>query len=96
MESNTSLRHGHIDQIDKIKILIFFKRMSRVQSVIIEKDIYPTLRSAKTVLKQMGFKSKKVDEKENTWRFRQEEPWKFDYFRTKRVSPGVTFIIGFR
>jgi hypothetical protein len=64
----------------------------KVQSVIFDKTKY-TLKEAKKWLKENNYKMPKVDEKENTLRFRQEDPDEvekmgFTEYRTKDLGNG--------
>lgn len=68
--------------------------MSKVQSVVFEKDAGWTLSKAKKWLKANDFKTD-VDEKPNTYRFRQFEPSKRYTFRTKNFGNGILAVIGF-
>lgn len=70
-----------------------------VQSVIVKKKFFPTIRSAKSVVKSLGFNPeyKPVDETKNTYRFRQFEPPPRNsvkyYVFTKPFSPAINLII---
>ena len=49
-------------------------KQTDVQTVILSKERFPTLESARKWIREHGFEDKKVDEKPNTWRFRQFPP----------------------
>lgn len=67
---------------------------TEIQSVIFKKD-KATLSEAKDWLREHDFKKVAVDEKENTYRFRQQRPSKFkhDSFRTIELTEGVEAVI---
>ncbi len=68
-----------------------------VQTVILSKERFKSLMRAKEwVQGQRGLKSGKVDETESSFRFRQRDPGDFKpgSFRTKKISEGVTIVIG--
>lgn len=65
-----------------------------VQSVVFHKDKYSKAK-AKKWLKEHNFKHYGVDEKENTLRYRQENPKKYKKYYTKTVEPDVLYIIGY-
>lgn len=65
---------------------------SSVQSLIFSKEAFDK-DSAKTWAKKHGFKSG-VDEKEGTYRMRQQNPKKFAIMRTKSFGKGIKAIIG--
>ena len=67
---------------------------SIVQSIIFDKNKY-TVEKAKKWLKSHGYKYGDVDEKQHHIRFRQVEPGKFKYFRTKEIADGIKLILGF-
>ena len=73
-----------------------------VQSVVLKKEQYPTLKSAEKEVKalefKLRFKNKGVDETLNTWRFRQEAPSKFNpkSYRMKEIKKGVLLVIGYK
>jgi hypothetical protein len=71
------------------------KAGGKVQSVIFDSEKW-TLADAKAWLKDHDFASPKVDETENSYRFRQAEPGGFKRFVTKKVPgvDGVKFVIG--
>jgi hypothetical protein len=68
---------------------------SDVQSVIFDKDKW-TIETAKEWLANHDFKSNKVDEKEDTYRFRQQDPSGFKRFRTISGGDGINLIVGFK
>jgi len=68
--------------------------LSEIQSLIFEKSKF-TADQARSWLKTNKFKHDKIDEKEDTFRFRQKQPSLFDRFRTKELKPGIKAIIGF-
>jgi hypothetical protein len=72
-----------------------FNEESVIQSVIFDKDNW-SLTDAKKWLKDHDFKTS-VDEKENTFRFRQKEPDQFSSFRTSdEKKPGLKFVYGIK
>lgn len=74
-----------------------------VQSLIFDKEQFPTRESAIEWAERNDMRSDKVDETENTFRLRQREPSDFrpdgfgpgEQFRTIRLRPGVQAVIGF-
>lgn len=69
--------------------------LSEVQSIIFDKDIF-TKDRAVSWLKDHDFKASKFDEKEETFRFRQQSPKLFTRFETKSLTNGIQAIIGFK
>ena len=71
-----------------------FKKGSKVQSLILNKDDF-TERRAKDKVKELGFKSSKVDRTTNTFRFRQIDPnkCKQGQFATIPITDGVQAVI---
>lgn len=74
--------------------------MSLLQSIVFKKK-YFTLAQAMDFLERhfyhTTFRGKGVDEKMNTYRFRQHEPLrkldkKHKFYTSKKISPGITFI----
>lgn len=68
---------------------------TKIQSVIVDKSYFDR-RDAIGWIKRHGFKNQKLDETTNTFRFRQDEPNRFeaDDFRVIRLRPGVEAVIG--
>ena len=68
---------------------------TQVQSVILSKNFF-NQREAKSWISRNDFRISKVDETVNSWRFRQQPPDWFEKrtFRTIRLRPGVTAVIG--
>lgn len=70
--------------------------MSEIQSIIFNKEKYSIERARYWLfindLKYYG----KVDIKKNTYRFRQTNPNKYRHFRTKKISNGITLVLGFK
>lgn len=73
------------------------RRTTAIQTLILNKDKYGTLREARTEAARHGFKTVKVDEpaRGTTYRFRQETPKHFERFITRELFPGAVAIIGF-
>jgi hypothetical protein len=69
--------------------------MSEVQSIVFNKNNFDLEKSLKWLMEH-DFKINKVDEKENSFRFRQQDPKKYKKFITKSPSRGVNLIIGFK
>jgi hypothetical protein len=63
-----------------------------VQSIIFDKDKF-SLNKAKDWLKNHNYKTD-VDEKENTYRFRQNEP-NYKSYSTKEITSGIKMIFGY-
>lgn len=68
--------------------------MTQVQSFIFNKNHY-TLKQAVEWLKKYHFKYSNIDEKENTYRFRQADPKHFKTLRTITVREGLQAIVGY-
>jgi len=68
---------------------------TEIQSVLLDKEYFPTERSAKTWAHKHKFKNENVDSKESTWRLRQESPSKYrkGSFRTIELSNGIHGVI---
>ena len=66
---------------------------TEVQTLIFSKDNF-TEKSAKDWAKNHDFKYGYVDEKENTYRIRQQEPSDFENMRTIEMTDGVKAVIG--
>ena len=64
----------------------------KVQTLIFSKDKF-SRKSATKRAALHGFKSGKVDEKENTYRLRQKSPGQFDTFRTITFKPGIKAVV---
>jgi len=71
-----------------------FKKGSKVQSLILNKNEF-TERKARDKVKELGFKSSKVDRTSNTFRFRQIDPKKCvqGQFATIPITSGVQAVI---
>ncbi len=71
-----------------------------LQTLILSKKEFPKKKDAETWIKKNNFKvsymGKPVDEKENTFRFRQMAPSKFneETYRTKTLKKGVKAVFG--
>lgn len=74
-------------------LFIFLQMTSATQSIIFSKRYYK-LAEARNWLIRHGYNDD-VDIKKMTYRFRQESPRNFEYFATKKIRPGISFIIGF-
>jgi hypothetical protein len=73
--------------------------MYLVQSILFNKSKWD-LKESRKWLRENGYKSTKVDEKEHFLRFRQVDPTKLEkrgfYFRTKKLgNSGIEFIIAY-
>ena len=68
---------------------------TQVQTVILSQQ-YFNQREATSWIRRQGFRVSKIDATTNSWRFRQQNPNEFDRdsFRTIRLRPGVTAVIG--
>ncbi len=71
------------------------EKQTTVQSVVLAKIRFATVDLAKEWIREHGFKDDKVDEKPNTFRFRQFPPGrcKEGTFRNKRITRGVIGVI---
>lgn len=74
-----------------------------IQTLILSKDRFEGVSNAREWIKEHDFSDEKVDETENSFRFRQREPNEFkedgfgegEKFRTIQVTDGVNAVIGF-
>jgi len=71
------------------------KMKSEIQSVIFQKQDW-NVPKAKKWLKENDLKSNKVDRTNETLRFRQTDPKKYESFGNKRISHGVYFTFGWK
>lgn len=69
---------------------------SKVQSIIFDKSKWSKA-EAVAWLNEHEFHSDKIDETENTYRFRQEDPSHFEKFATmsKNLPAGIQYVLGF-
>lgn len=67
---------------------------SKVQTLIFDKD-YFSQGEAESWAKSHDFTVSKVDEKDETYRIRQENPDKFPRMRTIQFGPGIKAVVGF-
>jgi len=72
------------------------KQETTIQSLILSKERFETLEEARTWIEENGFMDDKVDETEDSWRFRQRMPDEFieGSFRTIELSDGVQAVTG--
>jgi phage-related protein (TIGR01555 family) len=77
-------------------LAVFDAPPTSTQSVIVSKKVFPTAERARAWLKKHGFKTSKIDETEESFRFRQREPGEFKpgSFRTIELRTGVSAVIG--
>lgn len=69
-------------------------RVSRVQSVVLKKIRFKTMAQARSWAKDNGFKTSKVDETDESFRFRQFDPSDCKgSFRSDRIARGVTIVL---
>ncbi len=86
--------------IDSINITTALKaigqKKSDIQTLILSKSRFKTKGQASKWVRSHGFKTSKVDEKKNTFRYRQKEPSAFieGSFRTITLTDGVKAVIG--
>jgi len=71
------------------------RETTEVQTVILSKERFETLEEAKNWITEHDFTDEKVDETENSWRFRQFPPTKCQEgtFRTIDITDGVNAVI---
>jgi len=72
------------------------RQPTTTQTLILSKDVFKSLSAARAWIKEHDFKSGKVDETENSYRFKQIEEGKFKdgSFRTITLRNGVKAVIG--
>ncbi|HOX21954.1 MAG TPA: DNA adenine methylase [Elusimicrobiales bacterium] len=74
-----------------------------IQTLILDKKVFPDAAAAKDWVANHGFRADKIDETDNSFRFRQVQPDDFEPdgfgsgepFRTIRITEGVQAVIGF-
>ena len=68
------------------------EKQTEIQTIILSKEIFPTLEMAQAWAIENDFKTEKVDETETSWRFRQFEPTMciVDSFATIELTTGVS------
>ncbi len=103
---NGLLCKGHTEALDEeIKIGGLFwqdlydsyvQKQTEVQTLILSKEKFKTRADAKKWVDDHDFRSDKIDETENSYRFRQKEPSDFieGSFRTIEITDGVKAVIG--
>lgn len=70
---------------------------SEIQTLIFKKTNFPTRESAAKWAQNHEFKSSPIVEKPDTWHIRQNDPNKYQTFRTgKPLAPGVTPVYGIK
>ena len=69
--------------------------MSSVQSVLFNKKYWLFEKASMKVI-LMRFKIERVDIAKNFYRFRQISPKKFKYFRIKKITKSIKFVIGYK
>ena len=71
------------------------KQATSTQSLILSKDVFPTLAKARKWVEDHDFKTTKHDETDDTWRFRQFPPSKCQEgsFRTITLRKGVSAVL---
>lgn len=69
---------------------------TEVQSLILSKDTFPTREEATQWVTDNDFTADKVDETDDSWRFRQRDPADFDEdsLRTIDITDGVKAVVG--
>ena len=67
-----------------------------MQTLVLDKEKFPTARAARRWANNHDFISTKVDETENSFRLRQRDPGEFKEgsFRTITISDGIKAVIG--
>lgn len=90
----TAINAHKLEQFDKVYGTGKNKKLI-IQSVIVPKDKY-SKKEANKWIKDNDFKNKGIDETDNFYRYRQEDPelFKDKSYRTKELSNGVKLIFG--
>ena len=67
-----------------------------LQTLVLSKDIFKSVKDAKKWINDHNFKSGNVDETDDSYRFRQRSPdeFKLNSFRTINISRGVKGVVG--
>ncbi len=83
------------DEADQWVMKVFIQKQTDVQSVVLAKSRFKTVADASQWVKDHDFKTTKVDETTNTFRFRQFDPGlcREGTFRNKRITDGVLAVI---
>lgn len=68
--------------------------MSEIQSVIFKKKAWSPGQAILWLYKH-DLKFNKIDEKEKTYRFRQQDPSNFNHYVTKKLKNGIDLVIGY-
>lgn len=72
------------------------KKLSKIQSILLSRDIYPTMDDAIGQIQNMGFHMDYgIDPTENYWRFRQFPPTKKYKYKMKNINEGIKFVIAY-
>ncbi|MBI4369619.1 MAG: DNA adenine methylase, partial [Elusimicrobia bacterium] len=106
-----ALRHLIQDELDDQTQLLIREDAQKqerragtiVQTIILDKKVFASEDVARSWAKDHGFRTDKIDETENSFRFRQSDPDDFDpdgfgqgeRFRTIHLTEGVQAVIGF-
>lgn len=67
---------------------------SRVQTILVKKDVFPTIAEQKKKLRELDFKTNKVDRGKTVNRFRQVSPKNLDIVGAKEITKGVILVFG--
>jgi hypothetical protein len=67
---------------------------TRIQTLLLSRIHFPTVKRAREWARGHGFKASKVDPTRNYFRLRQADPKRFAKLRTIRLRPGVMAVVG--
>ncbi len=70
------------------------QQKTEVQTVILSKKRFKNRKDARKWIKDHDFKSSKIDETSNSFRFRQKSPDLFVRLRSKKLSKFITITFG--
>lgn len=89
---------GHEEEEDDkktVRLALEYKQGREVQSLILSKERFPTKADARKWVLDHDFKAPKVDEKPDSWRFRQFPPGRCseETIRTIRIDKGVQAVV---
>ena len=70
------------------------RESSRIQTVLVKKEIFPTVTEQKNKLRKLNLKTNKVDKGKTVNRFRQESPKNLNIVGSKEITKGVIAVFG--
>lgn len=94
LECKEVLKRGDEGYEDTLLSIII--KQTEIQTLILDKDVFPKRSDATKWARDHDFRADKVDENENSFRLRQRNPGDFQEgsFRTIELANGVKAVIG--